>query len=619
MLDPTAVNVLVGVPSGDVGDAALDVAAAEARRRGIGVHLVHAMDPVLLAADPQTWALMEGSLREAATEVLQRTERRVHDLLDDDGAVSTELVHGPAVPALAALSSSAAVVVLQRRPATTWHGVPTHSVTNGVAARSRVPVLVVPTEWQERPSGAPVAVGVKDPALSGEVVRAALLAARARNAGLRIVHAWHYSSAFDDLVFEGDARVEHEGTLRNALSDALQEVLAEYTDVEVEIVVEHGHPGELLTRESRDACLLVLGRHQTRLRSLHHLGSVVRGVLRGAECPTMVVDPLPEREQVPASSPVRVARPDGVEQGPVVAAVDGSPGSESAIRKAVHEARGLGAPVRLVHVMPDYVPMSPMMPLIPEDLMETASGILKGAERVARSSGPNADIETRLVRGSRVRGILDAAADAQLLVLGQDRGYLERLVSGRTAAGVAARASCPVETVPSDWRERRPRGAVVLGIEDAEASRPALAQGFRSAAERHARLVVLHAWKMPTGYDDIIESRVAAADFEHRFTADLEPLLAEPRARFPEVPVEIKVVHDRPVHALVAASDDADLVVLMRRPHVMPGARHLGATAMAVLRAAQCAVRIVPPATAEASAGAPIEESAPLSGVSGRR
>ena len=618
MFDMKPAKILVGVASGEEADAALDYAVAEARRRGLGVHLVHAMDPVLLAADPQTWALVEGSLREAATQVLERAARRVEAGLGDGGAVSTELVHGPAVPALAALSRSAARVVLQRRPATRWHGAPL-SVTNGVAARSRVPVLVVPTGWQERRAAAPLTVGVKDPALSGEVVRAALSEAQARAAGLRIVHAWHYSSAFDDLVFEGDARVEHEAHLRTSISQAVQEIRADYPDVEVEIAVEHCHPGDLMTRESQDACLVVLGRHQTRVGAMPHLGSVVRAVLRGSECPTMVVDPMPETERAPDSSPAtKVAWPERAEVPPVVAAVNGSAGSDSAVRKAVHEARSLRAPVRLVHVVPDYVPVSPMMPLTPADLTETGLSILKDADRVARAAAPDVDVETRLVRGSRVPRIVEDASDAQLLVVGQDRSFLERLVSGRTAAGVAVRSSCPVEQVASDWQATPGHGAVVVGVESAQDATPLLAQAVSLAAARRARLVVLHAWKMPTGYDDIIESRVAAADIERRFTADIEPLLAAQRAHFPEVPVEVRVVHDRPAHALVRASEDADLLVLMRRPHLMPDAWHLGGTALAVLRAAQCTVRIVPPLTEDSPAGAPIGESAQLSGAPGR-
>ena len=237
-----------------------------------------------------------------------------------------------------------------------------------------------------------------------------------------------------------------------------------------------------------------------------------------------------------------------------------------------------------------------MMPLTPAELNETAEAILAHSERVARVSGPELKaIDIRMPRGSRVRGIVDASVGARLLVMGRDRSFVQRLVSGRTAAGVAERAACPVESVPPDWQDTPRFGAVLVGVRSPVDAVPLLAHAFPVAAGRAARLVVLHAWKLPTGYDDIISSRVALAEWETRTIAELEPLLEPWRTTYPELPVEIRVVHDRPVHALVRASEHADLLIVMRRPHLVAGGFHLGGTARAVLRAAQCTVRVVPP------------------------
>lgn len=612
MLGTETAQVLVGVADGDVG-AVLDAAVAEARRRDVGVHLVHAVGPSLLSADTDSWAVIDRTLRREGGELLEEAARAAGQRAGGDVPVSTELVHGPVVPALTALSQDAPVVFLQRR---SRRHVPTLSVTNGVAARSHTPVVVVPAGAAGPPAGAPLVVGVKDAEQSTEVVRAALDAARSRAVGLRIVHAWHYSG-YDDLVFAGAAGTEHEDGLRAAFTGALRDLLAEYPDVDTELVVEHGRHADVLVRQSRDASLVVLGRHQSRVPLAPHLGSVVRAVLREAACPVMVVDPLVAGEPVPEVVGEVPAGQGGAQGSPVVAAVDGSPGSGGAVRRAVHEAGAVGSVVRLVHVVPDFVPVSTMMPLTPADLSETGRVVLRAAEQVARAADPEVEVESRLVRGARARAIAEAATDARLLVVGRDRPLSQRLVTGRTATAVAGRASCPVESVPADWSAEGALGVVVVGVRSPEHAEHVLAHALALAAGRGARLVVLHSWKMPSGYDDVIEARVDAEEWDRRCRAQLEPVLEQVRAGFPEVPIEVRIVHDRPAHALVAASQEADLVVLMRRHHLGPDAWRLGGTARAVLGAAHCAVRIVaPPATPQA-AGAPVERSDQLS-ASGR-
>jgi nucleotide-binding universal stress UspA family protein len=56
-----------------------------------------------------------------------------------------------------------------------------------------------------------------------------------------------------------------------------------------------------------------------------------------------------------------------------------------------------------------------------------------------------------------------------------------------------------------------------------------------------------------------------------------------------------RVLRGDPATALVAAAEEAALVVIGRRRHGVPAALHLGGTARAVLRSASCPVRVVPP------------------------
>lgn len=281
---------------------------------------------------------------------------------------------------------------------------------------------------------------------------------------------------------------------------------------------------------------------------------------------------------------------------PIIVGVDGSRGGTRAIRYAVREAACLGQAVCLAHVTPGYVPMSPMMPLTPSDLRQTGEQILRAAETTARELDPDVPVTTELLSGPRVAGLVKLAGAHSLIVIGHEhRAVIDRILTGATAAGVAAHATCTVVSVPDAWEPDVHHGVVVVGVKAPPHSTELLAQAFAAADARKARLVVLHAWKLPTAYDDIIESRVAVQEWHDHATGVIEPLLTDWRATYPDVEVEVRIVHDQPAHALVRASAEADLLVMVRRTHGFPAFIHLGAVARAVLRQAACPVEVVPP------------------------
>ncbi len=95
-------------------------------------------------------------------------------------------------------------------------------------------------------------------------------------------------------MFEGAGRRAHEERLRRDVDAALEPLVADYPDVPVEVVVAHSRPADRVVAESAWAGLVVLGRHRASLPWGPHLGSVVRAVLREAQCPVLVVDPAPD-------------------------------------------------------------------------------------------------------------------------------------------------------------------------------------------------------------------------------------------------------------------------------------------------------------------------------------
>ena len=277
----------------------------------------------------------------------------------------------------------------------------------------------------------------------------------------------------------------------------------------------------------------------------------------------------------------------------ILVGVDGSEGSASAVRYAATEASRTGAAVLLVHVVPDYVAMSPMLPVAPGDLDAAGQAILDRAVEAARALGA-VRVGSTLVRGQRTRFLVRAGEHAGLIVLGREaRSPLERLVTNATTIGVAARSTCPTIAVPPGWTPRAGRPRVVVGLKTLVHSRALLQRAFLLASQRDADLVLVHVWELPSGYDDIIARRTVELEWSDRVAEQIEPHLAEWRSAHPLIPVDLRVVHGQPAQTLRDASLEADLLMLARRPHRFPGG-HLGGTARVLLRESGCPTEVVP-------------------------
>jgi nucleotide-binding universal stress UspA family protein len=140
--------------------------------------------------------------------------------------------------------------------------------------------------------------------------------------------------------------------------------------------------------------------------------------------------------------------------GRIVVGVDGSPSSEAALRWALGQARLTGQPVDAVTSWS-----------IPVTFGE-AAGALMGidwqgeATRTLESTvakavdPPDADrVSQRAVQGHPAQVLLDAAADAALLVVGsRGLGGVRGMLLGSVSQHVVARAACPVVVVraPAD-------------------------------------------------------------------------------------------------------------------------------------------------------------------------
>ena len=288
---------------------------------------------------------------------------------------------------------------------------------------------------------------------------------------------------------------------------------------------------------------------------------------------------------------------------PVVVGVDGSGSAYRAVEWAAAEAVRRGAELRLVRAFSWTTSERPIrdggrVAQYRDELLKIARGQVARAARIAADVRPQVETTTQVAIGAPIDVLGSEARRAQLLVLG-DRGLggLAGLLLGSVAVGLAAHAACPVVIVRGDRAGRgNEESPVVVGIDDSSISDAALAFAFDAAAARGVGLVVVHAWS-PTAIDDAL---APVMDWDAA-TAEEDALLAERltgwEQKRPEVPVRRTVVRNGAVRSLVAASREAQLVVVGSRGRGNATGLLLGSVSHGVLHASHCPVAIVRPGT----------------------
>lgn len=134
----------------------------------------------------------------------------------------------------------------------------------------------------------------------------------------------------------------------------------------------------------------------------------------------------------------------------IVVGVDGSDNAQRALRWAVEEARVRGVPVRVVTAWSYLQQPEGFDPSWGE---AGARRILDGAIDALGAAAEGVELERVVVCDLPARAVLDAARDAELLVVGaRGLGGFRGLLLGSVSQQVAHHASCPVVIVPGDER-----------------------------------------------------------------------------------------------------------------------------------------------------------------------
>ncbi|MFD8703004.1 universal stress protein [Kitasatospora sp. NPDC059648] len=279
----------------------------------------------------------------------------------------------------------------------------------------------------------------------------------------------------------------------------------------------------------------------------------------------------------------------------VVAGIDGSPASTAAAQWAAEEARRRGAALRLVHAWP-WLTDGVSTFAEPDDLPAAAQRILAEAADAVRELHPDLTVRTDAVLDAPVDGLVSAAAEADLLVVGsRGRGGFTGLLLGSVGMAVAGRSDAPVVVVRDTGQGSEPSGEVVVGVDAHSPEEAVLAFAFREAALRGARVRAVHGWDLPPlfGYAGGAVPPEEVEQLEALEAKLLTLALAGQREQHPALEV-VEDVRLGAARGLVQASAGAALVVVGRRHRSIELGARLGRVAHAALHHAEAPVAVVP-------------------------
>ena len=288
----------------------------------------------------------------------------------------------------------------------------------------------------------------------------------------------------------------------------------------------------------------------------------------------------------------------------VLAVTDFSEGSDEALRQAHGYARMTDAKLTVLHVIPNVMPASPLLP---------EGSPHKTEEEVAMEQRALDDLatRTRLVTG-RLRedvelavriGPVDAAAVAyaeqhhvDVLVVGATgRTGLARLLLGSTAERVIRHAHCSVLVArPSPESER-----VLAATDLSTAALTAVERAKDEVVWRGGRLDLLHvmdfsalAWPAAAG-----PLGGFSASIPPERMAQMRDLATRSLRELGGPGAEVHVVEGSPKRGIVATAEaiQAGLIVLATHGRTGIARMALGSVAEAVARVAHCSVLVVRP------------------------
>lgn len=254
--------VVVGVDGSPSGLAAVEAAAWEADRRGVGLELAHVLtwSEELVPAGVAPWDPDGGGLRDRVNEALADAEWRARRVAPDL-TITREVLVGEPVTVLGSESRAASLTVVGSRPAHGMRGRLHGSVAGRLTAEAGCPVLVV-CGRQSRTG--PVVLAQDESPVAREAAEFAFAEASERGVDLVVLH-------------------------RTAAARALSGLRERYPDVVVRTRPLRGRRHRSLVEASVGAQLVVVGVRRRNGSAAALSGPDGRTILRQAHCPVALV------------------------------------------------------------------------------------------------------------------------------------------------------------------------------------------------------------------------------------------------------------------------------------------------------------------------------------------
>ncbi|MGI5191605.1 universal stress protein [Promicromonospora sp. CA-289599] len=281
-----------------------------------------------------------------------------------------------------------------------------------------------------------VVVAVDGTGRSAGAVRYAVRAARIQGCAVRLVHVVPTSLPEGGLWPSAGRDVDD---LRSSGERVLERVVAEARsgafDVRFESLLGRGPRVAELVAAAAAGDLVVLGRETRRGTEGLLAGTTTAGVVARAAVPVVVV-PSDWRER---------------ELGRIVVGIKSIVRDGELLARAYSMASARHAGLRLLHAVevPELAAETGGTDASAGESVSSGNQMLETAARDWRDAFPGVEVETSAVEGRPADVLVDAAADADLLMLARPHRDLRHPVRlGRTPRAVLGVSDTPVELVP---------------------------------------------------------------------------------------------------------------------------------------------------------------------------
>lgn len=266
-------------------------------------------------------------------------------------------------------------------------------------------------------------------------------------------------------------------------------------------------------------------------------------------------------------------------EGSILAAYDGSPHSEAALKWAAATAALEGRSVRAVSVAEARAMAD----------RDADDDLRRRVETVLGEAGADGTFEE--VSGGVEAVLLERSRCAHVLVAGtRGRGRAANTLLGSVSQYLARHSPCPLIVCPAANPEV---SRIVAGVDGSPQSIAALRFACHRASFTKELVVALHAWNpghVDLGYSgqlpEAVGQRSEAAE------AVLDECIAGVRAEYPDVAIEPDSVSLPPTQALTEASARASLVVTGSRGRGVVAGLLLGSVSQYLLNHAQSPIAV---------------------------